>query len=151
MVYQAETRWRKGLEPSIQFKASLPMLQPMMEWIREQIQLAEFPKTEAKQVEIALEEVIVNIIHYAYEGKMGTIELKCHVDPNNAFTLIVQDYGKPFNPLEHKPQVDKQKNLDEREVGGLGIFLVKKFIDKIEYSRLENANVLSLTKKITKK
>ena len=150
MLYQAKTTWRKGLEPSVRFKASLPMLEPMMVWVREQIEQAGLSIHEAKQAEIALEEVIVNIIHYAYEGNIGSIELKSRINPKKEFTLIVQDYGKPFNPLKHEVTIDRKKTLEERQVGGLGIYMVKKFIDKIEYSRVGDANVLSLTKQIQK-
>ncbi|MCY3974548.1 MAG: ATP-binding protein [Simkaniaceae bacterium] len=129
------------------FKAELATLRSMLTWVREHIEHTSFDKMRKRHVELAMEETLVNIIYYAYQPGEGMVELTCSVCPDKYIELVVKDYGKPFNPLEQVTgEPDRHASLEEREPGGLGILFIKKFMDKIEYVRKGDANILTLRK-----
>lgn len=96
-------------------------------------------------VRLALEEVVSNIINYGFEDNY---EHQISIEMNlqgETLTMKIKDDGKPFNPLEVK-STNLDKPFDEREIGGMGIYIVRKLMDKILYKREEGNNVLQLTK-----
>ena len=96
-------------------------------------------------VRLALEEVVSNIINYGFEDNY---EHQISIEMNlqgETLTMKIKDDGKPFNPLEVK-NTNLEKPFDEREIGGMGIYIVRKLMDKILYKREEGNNVLQLTK-----
>lgn len=101
----------------------------------------------ASELNLALEEAVSNVIFYAYpKGTKGTVELNAScVDDELHFVL--SDHGRPFDPTA-VPEVDVNAGMDERRIGGLGIHLVRKIMDSVEYTRKDGENILSLTKKI---
>ena len=100
------------------------------------------------QVELAVEEIFVNIASYAYHPQRGEAEVcvDTHGDPPTV-TITFLDHGKPFNPLE-KPDADTTLPAEERGIGGLGILLVKKNMDAVTYSYENGKNILTITKKL---
>ncbi len=102
-------------------------------------------KDKKQKLLIAIEEILVNIIHYAYGESDNNNFFEINVNRiEDTISIEIIDAGKKFNPLDTK---DPLLDLDvlNREVGGLGIYLVKQFADKIEYKRVDNKNVLTLT------
>lgn len=100
------------------------------------------------QLLVAIEEVFVNIAHYAYSKEEGEVEIGISFDSNNqTITFCITDKGIPFNPLL-KPDPDITLSAEEREIGGLGIFICKKTMDDIHYVREDNKNILTMNKKI---
>jgi serine/threonine-protein kinase RsbW len=96
------------------------------------------------KIELALEEAIVNIINYAYPLESGDVQVACMLDENNQFIIEIEDEGIPFDALSiDEPDIISE--IPERKIGGLGIFLIKKLMKKVQYQRKENTNVLSLT------
>lgn len=101
------------------------------------------------QLELAVEELYVNIARYAYSpSKEGYAAVRCEVleDPLRVVIQFLDD-GIPYNPLE-KPDPDISKNAEEREIGGLGIFMVKQSMDGIDYSYENGKNILTIRKNI---
>ena len=100
------------------------------------------------EISVAAEEVYVNIASYAYAPDTGTatIRMACTEDPA-AVTLTFLDSGIPFNPLEREDP-DLSLPVEEREIGGLGILMVKKTMDEAHYERVDGQNILTLTKRI---
>lgn len=98
------------------------------------------------QIDLAVEEIYVNIANYAYGDSVGKAEISvaCH---GGEITITFKDSGKPYNPLE-KPDPDITLSADEREIGGLGIFLTKKNMDSVSYEYQDGFNILSMTKQI---
>ncbi len=102
------------------------------------------------QVELALEEVLANVINYAYASDQGrnkasdTIELNCSWD-SSALTITVADQGTAFDPLD-RPDPDTTLSVEERDIGGLGIFLAKQMMDSVSYQRSQGKNILTLVK-----
>jgi sigma-B regulation protein RsbU (phosphoserine phosphatase) len=99
-----------------------------------------------RDLNIALEEIFTNIISYGYtDDREHVIRVRLDVQPGEV-KAEVQDDGQPFNPLE-AAEVDTTKPLEERTIGGLGIHLVRKLMDGLEYQRQADRNLLILTKK----
>jgi anti-sigma regulatory factor (Ser/Thr protein kinase) len=98
-------------------------------------------------LKLAMEEILTNIISHGYmdEGE-HKIRVNLSVEPG-AVSIYVEDDGLPFNPLE-APEVDTTKPLEERTVGGLGIHLVRKLMDGMEYRRAKERNMLTMKKKM---
>ena len=89
-----------------------------------------------------------NVVRYAYEGGMGWIEVGTDLDPDGVtLTIVLKDAGVPFNPLE-KEDPDITLSVEDRKIGGLGIFLCKKLMDNIEYKYEDGCNVLIMSKKV---
>jgi len=98
-------------------------------------------------VELSLEEVLVNVISYAYpEEEKGSIEVDCSWDSRQGITIQVKDSGIAFDPLD-KPDPDINLSLDERGIGGMGIFLTKTMMDRVTYERRGGKNILTMGKK----
>ena len=92
---------------------------------------------------MAAEEVLVNIIRYAYsEGSPGDVELRGRVVSEGEFMLEFEDGGVPFDPTSIPPP-DVNLSLSRREPGGLGFFLVRKMVNEVRYRRERNRNILT--------
>ena len=100
------------------------------------------------QVEVAVEEIYVNIAHYAYEGKTGkaTVRAEIKKDPKTLEVTFI-DSGIPFDPLA-KEDPDVNLKAQDRSIGGLGIYMVKQSMDDVRYERKEDRNILILIKNL---
>ena len=96
------------------------------------------------QIDLAVEEIFVNIAHYS--GADEAI-INCSFE-NDKLEITFSDSGVPFNPLA-KPDPDLTLNAEEREIGGLGIFLTKKFMDTVSYEYKDGMNCLRIIKSVT--
>ena len=100
-------------------------------------------------IDIALDEILANICHYAYAPGTGTVEVCVDHDAENRTAEITfRDRGVPFDPLQ-KEDPDTTLTAEQRQIGGLGIFLVRKTMDAVEYRREDGCNVLTIRKKIS--
>jgi anti-sigma regulatory factor (Ser/Thr protein kinase) len=100
------------------------------------------------KLRLSIEEAVENVVRYAYDGGIGWLEADIHFDQDALLLSIeLRDAGTPFNPLD-KEDPDINKSAEDREVGGLGIFLCKKMMDSIEYRYEDGNNVLTMTKKV---
>lgn len=106
------------------------------------------PKTQM-QIDLAVEEIFVNIASYAYEGKHGQAVIQAKVTNSpKSIELIFQDEGIPYNPLD-RDDPDPEMLLEDRKIGGWGIFLVKKNVDEVTYAYENGKNVLTIRKNIS--
>ena len=133
------------------FEATDENLEAVNDFIHEQIKPFSCQSQTLFQIDLAVEEIFVNISHYAYSPDKGTVQIDCSVektaDAPAKLTVSFTDRGKAFNPLA-KPNPDITLSVEEREIGGLGIFLTKKYMDSVLYERKDNQNVLTFTKTI---
>ncbi len=95
------------------------------------------------QINLSLEEVLVNICDYSYRDNEGDIEVICGLDNDNRFVIEITDYGIPFD-IHSFDEPDLNADISERKVGGLGIYLVKKMMDDMQYRFEDNKNILKL-------
>jgi len=84
------------------------------------------------KIRLSVEEIAENIVNYAYNNGNGFVEITTTLDESGMLTISFKDAGVPFNPLE-KEDPDITLSLDERPVGGLGIFICKKMMDSVSY------------------
>ena len=100
------------------------------------------------KLRLSIEEAVENVVRYAYDGGIGWLEAGTSLDQDSlVLTIELRDAGVPFNPLE-KEDPDVTLSAEERNVGGLGIFLCKKMMDSIDYRYEDGNNVLTMTKKV---
>ena len=92
---------------------------------------------------LALEEIVSNVMLYAYPGKSGQVLVECTKEGRLIFTIT--DSGIAFDPTQ-KEEVDTTLSAEEREIGGLGIHLVRQIMDEVVYERIDDKNVLTLVK-----
>lgn len=114
-------------------------------------------KRQTRNIVLALEEALANVINYAYpKGELGRIDINILAMPavseqiQGDITFVISDSGMPFNPLEQQG-IDLNQAIDDRQVGGLGIYLYQQLMDTVLYNRTDDGrNVLTLTKHISK-
>jgi sigma-B regulation protein RsbU (phosphoserine phosphatase) len=120
-------------------------------------QLAEFIETIAEEIELdqglamslnlALEEAVTNVILYAYpEGSDGLVDIEAILSKDK-LRFIISDSGMEFDPTA-APEADVTLGVEDRPIGGLGIYLVRKIMDTVSYERADGKNILSMTKKL---
>ena len=126
--------------------AELENLQEMVEFIRKGAIDRGLENKTVYQIHLSCEEALINIINYAYPENKGNIEIRYEPYENsNGIVMEIIDQGVPFNPLE-KPDPDLDVPLEEREIGGLGIFMIKQIMDEVSYRRNNDKNILTLVK-----
>ncbi len=100
------------------------------------------------QIDVAIDELFGNIAHYAYPGGAGDAAVRFSLDEAaRTATITFIDSGVPFNPLA-QDEPDVTLSADKRTVGGLGIYLVRKTMDRVDYQRRDGMNILTITKTI---
>ena len=108
---------------------------------------ADCPMKVQMQIDVAVEEIFVNIASYAYENGSGDAEISMDYDEaSHTATITFSDSGIPFDPLSTEDP-DVTLSADERKIGGLGIYMVKKSMDEVIYKRENDRNILTIKKK----
>jgi len=139
----------KTSERKIELQATLNNYEHFITFIESQLTDVQIMDSDKRKVLTACEELIVNIVNYAYPNNKGNLEI-IFKKKSQDVTIIFIDSGMKFNPLA-KPDADTTLSVEEREIGGLGIFMVKKLMDDISYVYKENKNHLTVTKHLHEK
>ncbi len=127
-------------------EATLENLVPVQAFIEGELEAHGCSMGDILQISIAVEEIYVNIAHYAYHPEVGHATILCEIAENPLrLTLQFLDNGKAFNPLAKK-DADITLSAEERDIGGLGIFLVKKNMDHVAYRYEDGKNILVMKK-----
>ena len=128
--------------------AALGELDRVTDFINEELEAQGCPLKAQMQIDIAVEEIYVNIAHYAYHPEVGEATVRCAVggDPLQVEIQFL-DSGTPYNPLA-KEDPDTSLPAEERQIGGLGIYMVKKSMDHITYNYEDGKNVLTIKKNL---
>ncbi len=129
------------------FPAKLSHLPQILDWVRKQLESTPLDEAKKKQVELALEEAVVNVIHHGAAKTPLELKLSCSYEPSRQIAFDLSDPGPPFNPLTH-PEPSTDTPLEEREIGGLGLTFMRKCMDALFYRREEHQNILTLIKNI---
>ena len=135
----------------IQLDAETDNLKPLFEFVTSELSEYGCSSKDIRMVKLCVEEVFVNIANYAYRPETGEVIVELDIPQNsqNAIRVIISfiDRGRPFNPLEESPP-DIEAELEDRSIGGLGIFLVKKKMDDVSYEYKDGQNILTITKEL---
>ena len=125
------------------FNAEVSELQKVQSFVLQTLSDLHLDLKLQNQLNIVIEELFVNVASYAYKNG-GEVELKVEAK-NGEISITFIDSGLKFNPLEmDDPNIDAK--AEERRIGGLGIFMVKNMMDKIEYKYENNQNILTIVK-----
>ncbi|HSM72342.1 MAG TPA: ATP-binding protein [Anaerolineales bacterium] len=133
---------------TLQFTANFEYLDEIRDFVGEIAQSGGFNDKDIYNIQLATDEAASNIIEHAYEGVSdGLLEVSCGMEDDN-ITVILVDHGKPFDPSD-VPMPNLKADLSERQIGGLGLYLMRKLMDDVEYvsDPQKNRNTLKLTKR----
>ncbi|OJV23352.1 MAG: hypothetical protein BGO30_08640 [Bacteroidetes bacterium 41-46] len=135
----------KEAEKSITVQSDIAQLQRINNWTEERLSRLGLPEELGNTVNLVIEEAFSNIVFYAYEpGDSEKIDLSLDCE-GNMLVIELRDRGRAFDPTAKKDP-DTTIPAEEREIGGLGIFLIKKLTDSVEYARIDGVNVLTIRK-----
>ena len=130
------------------FPAKVEALSDVLGFVDETLERYECPMKIQTAICVAIEEVFVKVAHYAYGEGEGNMTLGIGFDADSReITFRMADKGKQFDPLK-KPDPDITLSAEEREIGGLGIFITKKTMDTVTYAYENGENILTMIKKI---
>lgn len=113
------------------------------EFVTAHAQETGFPVARVREVELVVEEVVANICRYSYGDRLGNVELSCRRLDGRKLELEFIDYGQPFDLLALPPP-DLSVDIDQRDVGGIGVPMLRALVDQASYRREDDRNVLSI-------
>ena len=128
-------------------EASLDQLTGLQERVTAFGEAENWPPDMAFQVELTLEEICVNVVNYGFEDDGGDHSIEVIVDSEpEALTIEIVDNGRAFDPLTETPDPDLDSAVGDRPIGGLGVYLVKQYMDELQYRREDGRNRLKMVK-----
>ncbi len=131
---------------SLEIPAELEKIQQVSDDIEGCMKTHGWEENAVLDVQLAVEEAVTNTIQHGYRGTSGTIAIRIETTPHH-ITVEITDDAPAFNPLL-VPEPDTSADLKDRQVGGLGIFLIRQVMDEVTYRYEQNKNILVLEKKI---
>ena len=137
------------MEKGIRIKNQISELEKIAQFIEEICEELGLDMEMQMNLNLVIEEMVTNVIFYAYPKDVeAEIELLVKSDNDDKqLTFVLSDHGKPFDPTTRET-TDLSVNPAERDLGGMGIFIVKNIMDEVTYQRLEDKNLLTMTKNI---
>lgn len=128
--------------------ATVENIETVTEFVNAQLELMDCPIKAQMQIDIAIDELFGNIAHYAYNTEVGSATVRVEVSEAPLAVIITFiDNGVPYDPLG-KDDPDITLSAEEREIGGLGIYMVKQSMDEIAYEYKDGQNILKIKKNI---
>ena len=128
--------------------ATIENIPKVLSFLEEELDKLQCNLATKTKINVAVDEVFSNIANYAYEFGNGKATVKLdETNGNKEIKITFIDKGKPYNPLEKKDP-DTNLPLEQRAIGGLGIYIVKKSMDDVKYEYKDNQNILTLIKKL---
>jgi anti-sigma regulatory factor (Ser/Thr protein kinase) len=133
----------------MEIDAILENFEAVQAFVDEELERLECPMATQIQIDIAVEEVFVNIAHYAYNPEVGKATIRVEIiDDPLSIVMTFMDNGIPYDPLA-KEDPDVTLPAEERKIGGLGVYMVKESMDDVKYEYRNGQNILTLRKSIT--
>ena len=118
------------------------------DFVNEQLEALDCPMKAQMQIDIAIDELFGNIAHYAYHPEVGNATVRVEVTEEPLAVIVTFiDKGMPYDPLR-AAEPDITLSAEERDLGGLGIYMVKRSMDEITYEYKDGKNILSIKKKL---
>lgn len=120
----------------------------VISFINDELDRVNCPQKTKVQIDVAIDELFSNIANYAYNPDVGdvTVTMETHENTRSVVITFI-DKGKPYDPLK-KDDPNVNASLNEREIGGLGIYIVKKSMDDVQYEYKDGKNILTIKKNI---
>jgi len=131
----------------LELPATLDALAPLADFIQQAAQDWQLPPEIRHALELTADEAVTNVVSYAYpEDQKGTVRLHLARE-GDWVTLTIEDEGQPFEPDSATPP-DLESDLQDRRIGGLGLYLMEKMMDRVERTRRQGVNRLVLSKRL---
>lgn len=129
-------------------EATIENIPTVTEFVDEQLESMDCPMKAQMQIDIAIDELLSNIAHYAYNPETGAVTVRVEVieEPMSVVITFI-DKGVPYDPLA-KEDPGMETVMDENSIGGLGIYMVKKSMDDVSYMYKDGQNILTIRKNI---
>ncbi len=118
-------------------------LYPLLEFVTSRAKQQGAGEERIREIDLVMEELLVNIFNYAYPEQPGDVEISCQINDAGRLFVEIADEGVPFNILT-RDDPDCEAGIEERKIGGLGIFFVKQLVQEIQYRRDGGRNILTL-------
>ena len=137
----------------IKVDATIENLAKVFGFLQEALDNYDCPARTKRQIKLCVEEIFMNITHYAYNPEVGPAKISFEVvgqPEDNRVVITFADKGRPYDPLAHE-EPDLESGIDDRPIGGLGIYLVKTTMDSVNYEYKDKQNVLTIEKEIDSK
>ena len=132
--------------PNTTFPARFEYLDEIRDFVAQTAHEGGFTEKEIYSIQLAADEAASNIIEHAYEGDSdASIDITCDVQ-DNVIRVTMHDTGKPFDPSKVK-EPNLHADLSDRQIGGLGIYLMRKLMDDVSYVSNSTGNLLTMTKR----
>lgn len=129
--------------------ATVENIDTVTDFVNEQLEAYDCPMKAQLQIAVAIDELFSNIAHYAYNPDVGQATVRVEVVENPLSVIITFiDNGIPYDPLK-KEDPDITLSAEERDIGGLGIYMVKKTMDAVSYEYKDGCNILTIKKDLT--
>lgn len=125
--------------------AACENIEKAVDFVNGQLEAIDCPPKIMTQIDVAIDELFGNIALYAYDEGSGQATIRVEVTQEPSVIITFVDSGVPYNPLQ-KPDPDVTEALEDRQIGGLGIFMVKKSMDDIAYEYKNGQNILRIKK-----
>lgn len=132
----------------LKVEATIENIPKVTDFVDEQLEAFDCPIKAQTQIDIAIDELFSNIVHYAYNSEIGSVTVRVEVQEEPlAVVITFIDDGVQYDPLA-KEDPDTTLSAEERDIGGLGIYIVKKSMDDISYEYKNGQNILTIKKNI---
>jgi serine/threonine-protein kinase RsbW len=128
----------------IRVPARLESLYPLIDFVASCARQRGIGEKRIREIDLVMEEILVNIFNYAYPDRPGDVEVASRLDDAGSLLVEITDGGVPFNILT-RTDPDLEAGIEERQVGGLGVFFVKQLVREVRYRREHGKNILTLT------
>lgn len=135
--------------PEMTVKAAPEQLDAVVDFVNGQLAALNCPDRFCFDVNMVVDELLGNIIRYAYGSETGTVTVRVELqEAQPGLILTFLDHGAPFDPLTAEAPDTTSRSVWERPIGGLGLFMVRNLVDEIAYARRDGQNVLTVRKAV---
>lgn len=126
---------------SLTLPGSLESLSKVRDFVKQASKQAGLDKQSAYRLMLGVDEVVANIVLHGYQeaGLSGDVEVSAHID-DDALSITLIDSAQPYNPLDKPDPIDLDAPIEERQIGGLGVFLAKRGVDRLVYDFVDGHN-----------
>ena len=131
---------------TLTIEAKIANLSKVLAFVDGELEKTDCGTKACMQIDIAVEELFVNVAHYAYAPDTGDVRIDVEIfDDPGMVEITFTDSGIPYDPLS-KEDPDVTLSAEKRRIGGLGIYMVKKSMDMMKYKRVDDCNVVTISK-----
>ncbi len=130
----------------IEIDGTMRSLQVIQRFVEAMLKMLDIADPPAYDIRLAVDEIATNIVKHAYREKPGRIWVTCY-RADDEFHVIVKDEGRPFDPTKMPPP-DLTSELEQRTIGGLGIYFVRRVMTRMDYEYKDGKNIVTMVKKL---